>query len=589
MAAWIEGWFGIDIRSLAVFRIALGAAHLCILLWLLPDIGTFYTDDGAIPRTLAMDHLYPWQFSIHLMNGEWGSQLLIFMLHGLCALALALGYRARLMACLCWVGLASLIHRALPVIQGSEVLLLCLTFWAMFLPIGTKWGVDAALNPLRNTVPTRVLSVTSAAILLQALYVYFIGALLKDHPVWHRGDAVSAALHMEAYSLLGGHWLRQFPALCHILTYLVFCLEFFAPLLLLSRTWQVRIIGLSLLTCMHLAFSASLGIGIFPYVSLTSLILFLPSEFWNWLGSKLCTPERRNIILYYDEPCTFCKKTCELVREFLLPGDTPILPAQSKKRIHNLMVKHHSWVVQDHEGKHHLRWEALIYLLRISALFGWLGKLLSIGPLPRWGDQLYGHIGDSRGKLGRLTAIFLPYRSLSIKPWRATQAMALMLLLATLWINLATVFPKTMPLPTWLAPVTHGIHLDQNWNLFAPYPLSASGWLVAEGVLENGQTIDAWNNRLTPPSFATPPLISSWYPSFRWRKYITQIYNESAKRDYQLALESWLCRRWNRSHPPEQQLSTIQVHLMWMSSYEFNQPRTIHQTSGPVRSCMGIY
>ncbi|MBI1276476.1 DUF393 domain-containing protein [bacterium] len=585
MASWLQGWFGIDIRSLAAFRIALGLMHLAFILSLLPDIAVFYTDLGAIPRSTVLTLAGDWQINLHFFNGLSLFQGLLFALHGLCALALTIGYRSRIMTFICWLLLISAVNRAPPIMQGSDVLLMCLTFWAVFLPLGVKWGVDAALNTARNTVPGRITSTATAAILLQACYVYFIGALLKNHPVWHKGNAVGAALHIEAFSLLGGHWLRQFPTLCHYLTYMVYCLELFAPLGLLNRAHQLRLLYLAMLACMHIAFALTLGVGNFPYVSLTSLLLFLPAEWWNYLGRKLASPARMGVTLYYDEACTFCKKTCELLREFLLPGNTPIIPAQSKKRIHNLMVKHHSWVVEDHEGKPHFRWEAMIYIIGLSPLFGWVSQVLSLGRLLTWGDRLYGLIGDSRSRLGTWTSSLLPYRRLNLHTGWFLQAIIAALAILTGWVNLATLYPKNMPLVENVKPFSSALRLDQRWNMFSPYPLTNSGWLVIEGTLEDGRPIDAWHGTMGKPSFAEPTIIANWYPDFRWRKYVTQMYNEGTFKPYRPYFEGWLCQRWNRAHPNEP-LASLQVHAMWIDSYATGPARTVNKMSMPIAYCM---
>ena len=49
--------FGIDTRSLAVFRIGLALAILADLLIKAPDLIAFYTDDGVLPRALLAEQV----------------------------------------------------------------------------------------------------------------------------------------------------------------------------------------------------------------------------------------------------------------------------------------------------------------------------------------------------------------------------------------------------------------------------------------------------------------------------------------------------------------------------------------------------
>ena len=65
--------FGIDARSLALFRVAL--ALLALVLWLrIANLGAFYTDAGVLPRAAQIE-IYaglPTLFGLHLMNGTLG-------------------------------------------------------------------------------------------------------------------------------------------------------------------------------------------------------------------------------------------------------------------------------------------------------------------------------------------------------------------------------------------------------------------------------------------------------------------------------------------------------------------------------------
>src|SRR5690606_11413533 len=102
--------------------------------------------------------------------------------------------------------------------------------------------------------------------------------LLKDHPVWLDGRAVAAAIHVEAYALPISHWLRHWVGATVPVTYFVYYLELLSPLFLFSPVWHVplRVVGLAMLVAMHIGFALFLGIGLFPLISIASLVLFIP-------------------------------------------------------------------------------------------------------------------------------------------------------------------------------------------------------------------------------------------------------------------------------------------------------------------------
>ena len=88
--------FSLDLRSLALFRIALGTVLLLSLIALLPDIDAFYTDGGVLPRDALINQFgNPWTISVHLMSGQWSVQLGLFLIAIGFAVGVIAGYRTR--------------------------------------------------------------------------------------------------------------------------------------------------------------------------------------------------------------------------------------------------------------------------------------------------------------------------------------------------------------------------------------------------------------------------------------------------------------------------------------------------------------
>src|SRR5258708_3994355 len=93
MRVFLERAFGIDLRSLALFRVSRGTVLLSVLALRSVNLATFYTDLGVMPRDWLVSVNGPWRFSLHAANGEpWFAGLLL-ALEALAALALLAGYR----------------------------------------------------------------------------------------------------------------------------------------------------------------------------------------------------------------------------------------------------------------------------------------------------------------------------------------------------------------------------------------------------------------------------------------------------------------------------------------------------------------
>src|SRR5689334_12189724 len=102
--------FGIDLRALATFRIAMGTLLLVNLYARFQDLTAHYTDDGILPRDVRLK-IFEWGgqdggrsiWSLHLLNGSAWSQAILFAAAAVFAVWLMLGYRTRLATCASWL------------------------------------------------------------------------------------------------------------------------------------------------------------------------------------------------------------------------------------------------------------------------------------------------------------------------------------------------------------------------------------------------------------------------------------------------------------------------------------------------------
>src|SRR5438270_10069419 len=78
--------WGLDLRSLAVFRIGLALIILFDLAIRGSDLETFYTDFGLLPRAPYLQNFAdPWFVSIHMISGTLLVQACLFVLAGVFA------------------------------------------------------------------------------------------------------------------------------------------------------------------------------------------------------------------------------------------------------------------------------------------------------------------------------------------------------------------------------------------------------------------------------------------------------------------------------------------------------------------------
>ena len=136
-----ERVFGVDVRSLAVFRMGLSLVVLGDLADRARHLTLLYTDFGVLPRAAALAFFSAdTHLSLHMMSGLFWAQAALFILAACAALALLVGYRSRLATALSWALLVSLQMRNWPILHGGDALLRMLLFWSMFLPMGATYS-----------------------------------------------------------------------------------------------------------------------------------------------------------------------------------------------------------------------------------------------------------------------------------------------------------------------------------------------------------------------------------------------------------------------------------------------------------------
>ncbi|GAB3039529.1 HTTM domain-containing protein [Natronobiforma cellulositropha] len=276
---FLAGCVRIDTRALAAFRISLGALLLADVLLRARAFTRFYTAGGVVPPEVAREAA-PVSITspLHLSSSPTAVAAL-FVLHALVAVALLVGYETRVATFFSLIFALSVDLANPLVLSHADTLTLWLLFWALFLPLGERWSVDA-LHAEGEPRPT-VSSLATAAILSQLLTMYLVNAYQKSHSEqWRSGEAAVLILGLDDTTYLFGDALREVPALLQLggLTwyYMLAC----AWLLVLLRG-RARILLVGLFVTVHASFALTVRIGAFAFVAIAGLLLFLQTPFWD--------------------------------------------------------------------------------------------------------------------------------------------------------------------------------------------------------------------------------------------------------------------------------------------------------------------
>jgi hypothetical protein len=129
---------------------------------------------------------------------------------------------------------------------------------------------------------------------------------------------------------------------------------------------------------------------------------------------------------------------------------------------------------------------------------------------------------------------------------RALQSLAVLFFVLFAWWNLQDFSPTVLPMPRIVNWGYRSFGLDQSWGVFAPYPLSESGWVLAEGRKVSGQRVDALLGSETPIVFTHPQSVAQSLPNRHWIDFLVHL---ALSNDWGLRAHfaDFLCSEWERN------------------------------------------
>lgn len=127
--------FGLDLRSLALFRIPLALVVLVDLSVRFSQVTAHYSGLGVLPLgSLSKVSASPFYWSIFALSDSVLVQSILFIVAIAIALLLLIGYHTRLATIATWALIVSLHHRNPLLLFAADDVIRAVLFWAMFLP-----------------------------------------------------------------------------------------------------------------------------------------------------------------------------------------------------------------------------------------------------------------------------------------------------------------------------------------------------------------------------------------------------------------------------------------------------------------------
>lgn len=477
----------VDRRALVALRVALGALLLTDLLLRARSLAFFYTDSGAFPRP-ALFARYPVtaNLSVYTLLGDGWWVGLLFVTAGIAALALAVGYRTKAAAICSLILLVSLHARNPLVLNGGDSLLRRTLLWCLFLPLGTGLGLD---DRTRSPHPAAV------GLLIQPVVLYVVNAVIKLRgDAWPSGRAVPMVFSIDSLTVFLGDRLAAYPGLLAGLGFAWVLLLCCSPLLVVA-TGRKRTIVVGAFASAHAGMALTLGVGLFPFVSLAALLPYLPPEVWDSVEARWNRTVRR-------------------------------IASTRPERADRMTPRFRDSVRGDH---------------------------VAIGSVPAALWRIVPSRTSADGDRGGIVTSRLVDRERVASAARSTgRGVATALLLVVVVWNAAALGYVDVPESDTVEVEPR----ETRWDMFAPSPPTEDVWYAAVGTLESGKTVDAIHGR--DPSLQPSDHRRSTYPSARWRKYL-EVVRWTGDDTLRRRFASALCTRWNATHRTNVEAITVHV------------------------------
>lgn len=577
LARWARPVISIDVRSLAVSRAVIALVLLAdVIKRLVTHLHGFYSDGGVVPRAYAATLNSAWRWSLYDANGQAAFAGLLTVITGIAALALLLGYRTRIATVLCFVLQASLLNRNPLVSFWSDELMLCILFFACFIPWGARWSVDAALAPKPRPEGSMHCSVAGAGLLLQLALVFAVSGIA----LLALGDSTAASTAWRSYISPLAAWaashgieplrIQHLSALTSVCAAILIV---FPVGLRYTRTLALVILLLAALAAIFLFY-----LGPAPYVIIGAVALLATDLLWrDPPARKAAASAVPRLRIFFDRDCPFCERACLLLVEFLILPHAEIAPAQGYPRADTLLRANTSWVVIDHDDRAHLKWSALTTLMRRSPLFGILGWLLQRIPgLARVGDAGYDWTARHRQQLASLLRRLPAPAAPLFKPGMASSGVLAAILGLILLANLQTLTASTTEGIRLVRAPLELLRLDQGWRILLPPAGDESGWYLLPGELEDGSTVDVLHPRASGVSYDPPSfVVGGSEPSLHWHLYRVRI-SVAQLAEGRSIYARYLCRQWNRGQATGHRLRSFKF-INMVAPAPGNSPTALEQ------------
>lgn len=332
--AWLrDHYLTMDPRTLGFFRLVLGflVTGDCLRHWY--EARIYYSNAGVLTNHY---HLFRpssgFNFSLLHAFSSIEEVHVAFALMTLCHIFFWIGWHTRLFSLLSWIIVASIDNRLVLVENGGYVVVNLLVGWAVFMPTGQRFSVDALLRSFRERhernaddlnatqssfswKTTPYVSLIGLVFILNIAVIYYFNVVNKSGMIWRNGDTVHYVLHLDRMVTGIAVFFREHlpTPILRLLTWSVLIVEAFILMLILAPEGRriTRPLAMLLMTGLHGSFGIMMRLGPFSWFMICWSFLFPQPIHWEILN-RWYSKQSRKWTVVYDERSALAFFLCRL-------------------------------------------------------------------------------------------------------------------------------------------------------------------------------------------------------------------------------------------------------------------------------------
>jgi predicted DCC family thiol-disulfide oxidoreductase YuxK len=540
--AWIRDHYLVaDPRTLGLFRLFLGFLVVgdCVRHW--KEARWFYSNAGVLTNHY---HLFRpssgYNFSIYHAFSSLEEVHVAFALSFIAYFCFFIGWHTRVFSIATFLLVTSMDNRLVMVENGGYVVVNLVCCWAMFMPLGRRFSVDALIRSYRErkektaadlndrTRPASEHQPFVSGIVLLALLnlatIYFFNVINKSGAIWKRGETVHYVLHLDRMVTGIAVFAREHLPFWSTkpLTWGVLVLEALLVPWILSpfgRRWTrpLAVVGIWILNG---SFGIMMRLGPFSWFLLgwaTSLFLDVHWQIAERWYRRRVEPR----VVVYDGSSALAFAVCRLLKrldnlellqfEEASPSAVPAEPGYREGA--TARARPPLMEVRDLDGRRSWRGRDALSEI-VQALPGGrvVRPLLPVLTLGLAGPALRA-ISARRDQVSRFFGLTLPPRGLAHphapSPLRRKVAWVgralretLVLYLGLIAVSQALRENKSLPQvvrnhkqPKFVEGTIVYFRIFQGWGMFAPNPITDDGVLAIDAYTIDGRRIDPFTGK----------------------------------------------------------------------------------------------